>query len=58
MDSRYRQLTELIYPDHDAAYDLIFSRGKWNRVNFVYDEDDDCSRWERVEFMILKIRLK
>ncbi len=50
MDSRYRQLTELIYPDHDAAYDLIFSRGKWNRVNFVYDEDDDCSRWERVEF--------
>lgn len=50
MDPRYRQLTELIYPDHDAAWDLIFKRGKWDRVNFVFDEDDDCGRWERVEF--------
>lgn len=50
MDPRYRQLTELIYPDHDSAQELIFQRGKWNRINFVYDEDDDCSRWERVEF--------
>ena len=49
MDPRYRKLTELIYPDHDAAQALIFQRGKWNRINFVYDEDDDCSRWERVE---------
>ena len=49
MDPRYRQLTELIYPDHEAAQKLIFQRGKWNRINFVYDEDDDCSRWERVE---------
>lgn len=50
LDPRYRQLTEFFYPDHDAALDLIFRRGKWNRINFVYDEDDDCSRWERVEF--------
>lgn len=50
MDPRYRQLTELIYPDHDSAQELIFQRGKWNRINFIYDEDDDCSRWERVEF--------
>lgn len=50
MDPRYRQLTELIYPDHDSARELIFQRGKWNRINFIYDEDDDCSRWERVEF--------
>lgn len=50
MDPRYRQMTELVYPDHDAAWDLIFKRGKWNRVNFVYDEDDDNGRWERVEF--------
>ncbi|MDR3217390.1 MAG: heparinase II/III family protein [Dysgonamonadaceae bacterium] len=50
MDARWRQLTELIYPDHAAAWDLIFKRGEWNRVNFVFDEDDDCNRWERVEF--------
>lgn len=50
IDPRYRQLTELVYPDHDSAWDLIFQRGKWNRINFVYDEDDDCGRWERVEF--------
>lgn len=49
MDPRYRQLKELVYADHDSAQGLIFQRGKWNRINFVYDEDDDCSRWERVE---------
>lgn len=49
-DPRWRQLSELIYPDHDAAWNLIFERGKWDNVWFVYDEDDDCSRWERVEF--------
>ncbi|MEN6322042.1 MAG: hypothetical protein ABFD09_00905 [Proteiniphilum sp.] len=49
MDPRYRQLTELIYPDHKAAPRLIFERGEWNQIYFVYDEDDDCKRWERVE---------
>ncbi len=49
MDPRYRQLTELLYPDHEAAPSLIFERGDWNRINFTFDEDDDCSRWERVE---------
>ena len=49
-DPRFRELAELIYPDHAAAYGLIFERGVWNRVNFVFDEDDDCGRWERVEF--------
>ncbi len=49
-DARWRQLSELIYPDHDAAWDLIFKRGKWDNVWFVYDEDDDCNRWERVDF--------
>ena len=49
MDPRYRQMTELIYPDHDAAYRLIFERGDWQRIWFTYDEDDDCNRWERVE---------
>lgn len=50
MDPRFRHLKELIYPDHDSVWDLIFKEGKWDRVNFVYDEDDDNGRWERVEF--------
>lgn len=50
MDPRWRQLTELIYADHAHALDLVYHRGKWSQVYFVYDEDDDCNRWERVEF--------
>ncbi|MEL7588256.1 MAG: hypothetical protein AAGU19_16220 [Prolixibacteraceae bacterium] len=50
MDPRWRQLSELIYPDHESAVDLIFKRGKWKSARMVYDEDDDCARWERVEF--------
>lgn len=49
MDARWRQLTELLYPDHQSAWDLIFKRGKWSETWFTYDEDDDCNRWERVE---------
>ncbi|HEA21716.1 MAG TPA: hypothetical protein ENH87_12455 [Pricia antarctica] len=49
MDSRVRKLDELIYPDHETALDLIYNRGNWNEVYFIYDEDDDCNRWERVE---------
>jgi len=48
-DPRWRQLTELIYPDHGSAWDLIFGRGTWGRCWLVFDEDDDCHRWERVE---------
>jgi len=51
IDPRWRHLTELIYPDHDSAWDLIFKRGEWDKVWFVYDEDDDCNRWERVELL-------
>ncbi len=50
MDPRWRQMDELIYPDHKNAFDLIFNRGKRESAHFVYDEDDDCHRWERVEF--------
>lgn len=50
MDPRWRQMNELIYPDHKNALDLIFNRGKWESVHFIFDEDDDCHRWERVEF--------
>ena len=49
MDVRWRQLTELLYPGHDAAWNLIFHRGEWKEAWFTYDEDDDCERWERVE---------
>ncbi|WP_208021466.1 hypothetical protein [Flavicella sediminum] len=49
IDSRWRKVTELIYPDHDSVMDLIYNRGKWDQIHFVFDEDDDCERWERVE---------
>ncbi len=49
-DPRWRQITELIYVPHDSAYDVIFDRGAWNQCWFIFDEDDDCHRWERVEF--------
>jgi len=49
-DPRWRQLTELIYADHDNGYKLPFERDNWQDVRFVFDEDDDCHRWERVEF--------
>lgn len=49
-DPRFRELTELIYPDRKQAWDLAFT-GKWESARFVWDEDDDCSRWERVELL-------
>ncbi len=49
IDPRWRQITELIYPNHESAWDLVFKRGEWDQVYFVWDEDDDCLRWERVE---------
>ena len=49
MDPRWRQMNELIYPDHKNAFDLIFNRGKWESAHFVYDEDDDCHRVEFYE---------
>jgi hypothetical protein len=49
-DPRWRNMTELIYTDHDSAYNLVFHKGQWTSCWLVYDEDDDCQRWERVEF--------
>lgn len=49
LDPRWRQTTELIYPDHEATPKLMYTRATWDQVHFVYDEDDDCERWERVE---------
>jgi hypothetical protein len=48
-DPSWRQLTELIFPNRQTALDLTFNRGRWNKCRFVFDEDDDCNRWERVE---------
>lgn len=50
IDPRIRHLEELVYTGHDAALPLVFGRGKWSRATLVFDEDDDCKRWERVEF--------
>ena len=49
-DPRIRHMKHLIYPNHETAYDLTLERGKWDYCWFVFDEDDDCKRWERVEF--------
>ncbi len=48
-DHRWREIDELIYPDHESAWDLTFYKGEWDYCWFVFDEDDDCERWERVE---------
>ena len=49
-DQRWRELDRLYYPARDTAYPLIFKRGDWQECRLVFDEDDDCNRWERVEF--------
>jgi hypothetical protein len=46
----WRSLEELIYVDHSNASQAVFNDGKWNTCWLVFDEDDDCQRWERVEF--------
>lgn len=48
-DARWRQMEELVYPDEKVAYNMIFDKGDWDYCWFVFDEDDDCNRWERVE---------
>ncbi|MRX76944.1 hypothetical protein GJU39_12690 [Pedobacter petrophilus] len=49
-DKRWRALDELIFPNRENAWDLTFKKGDWNYCSLVFDEDDDCNRWERVEF--------
>lgn len=44
----WRTLTELRFVPHDRCYDEVFSH-EWKRCYFVFDEDDDDHRWERVE---------
>jgi hypothetical protein len=44
----WRQIDELRYMPHEKSYDAFFSAG-WGTTYFVFDEDDDDHRWERVE---------
>jgi hypothetical protein len=49
-DPRIRHLKYLVYPDHDTAYAMTVDCHDWEYCWFIFDEDDDCQRWERVEF--------
>jgi hypothetical protein len=49
-DARWRKIDQLFFPGRDTAYSLIHKRGNWQECRLVFDEDDDCNRWERVEF--------
>jgi hypothetical protein len=49
-DNRWRNIDTLFYPDRDTAYQMIFKKGDWQQCRLIFDEDDDCNRWERVEF--------
>ena len=44
----WRRIDELLYMSHARGFDAFFTAG-WSSVYFVYDEDDDDHRWERVE---------
>ncbi|HKR15718.1 MAG TPA: hypothetical protein VJT15_26875 [Pyrinomonadaceae bacterium] len=46
--NNWRQIDELMYMPHDKSYNAFFSAG-WATMYFVFDEDDDDHRWERVE---------
>lgn len=48
--NEWRRLKELIYMDRDKGYDLFF-KTRWKSINFVFDEDGDDHRWERVELL-------
>ena len=49
-DARWRHLSYFVFPDHENVQKLTHGRGLWQQCWFVFDEDDDCQRWERVEF--------
>ena len=49
-DPRWRHLDHLIFPDHESTKMLTHSEKNWEQCWMVFDEDDDCHRWERVEF--------
>ena len=46
--NNWRKIDELLYMPHDKSWDAFFTAG-WKTMYFVFDEDDDDHRWERVE---------
>jgi hypothetical protein len=46
--NNWREIDELMYMPHEKSYDAFFS-ARWASLYFVFDEDDDDHRWERVE---------
>ncbi len=46
--NNWRQIDELMYMPHDKSWGSFFAAG-WKTMYFVFDEDDDDHRWERVE---------
>jgi hypothetical protein len=44
----YRKIDDFCYVTHDKCYDELW-KVKWGQCWFVFDEDDDDHRWERVE---------
>src|SRR5687768_14797392 len=46
--NNWRQVDELMFMPHAKSYDSFFT-AKWASKYFVFDEDDDDHRWERVE---------
>jgi hypothetical protein len=46
--TNWRHIDELMYMPHNKSYDAFFTAG-WTTIYFVFDEDDDDHRWERVE---------
>jgi len=49
-DARWREMNELVYTGHEAAWNKVYKEGNWEQCWLTFDEDDDCERWERVEF--------
>ena len=46
--NNWRKIDELMYLPHEKSFDSFFT-AKWATMYFVFDEDDDDHRWERVE---------
>ena len=46
--NNWRRIDELMYMPHEKSFDSFFT-ARWATMYFVFDEDDDDHRWERVE---------
>lgn len=48
--NQWRRIEEIKLMDRDKGYGLAFAT-PWKQISFVFDEDADDHRWERVELM-------